>query len=166
MSIGEKTRAPMMCGSQRNFQRTEADRLPFIKLVHDIESEPMNQTSDTDRNNDWLIGRNRAQRAPIEMIEMRVRHENEIDRRQMMNMKSRLLESFDHAQPHRPDRIDQHVRFVGLDQERGMPDPGDANLAGLHFWKKRTRVSRAGALGEERRNPDAGDEMALGPVAA
>src|SRR5437588_1455056 len=149
---------------QGKFQQTKVDRLSFTKLVHDVESEPMNQTSDTDGNNDWLIGRNRAQRTPVEMIEMRVRNENEIDRRQMMNMKSRLLEPLDHAQPHRPDRIDQHVRLVGLNQERGVSDPGDANLAGLDFWKKRTRVSRTGAFGEERRNPDAGDEIALGPL--
>ena len=45
-----------------------------------------------------------------------------------------------------------------------MPDPGDTNLAGLYFWKERTRA-RAGALGEQRRDPDAGDEIALRPIA-
>ena len=46
-----------------------------------------------------------------------------------------------------------------------MPDPGDANLTGLHFGKQRTRA-RAGTFREQRRNPDAGDEIALGPIAA
>ena len=45
-----------------------------------------------------------------------------------------------------------------------MPDPGDTNLAGLHFWKERTRA-RARAFGEQRRDPDAGNKIALGPVA-
>ena len=46
-----------------------------------------------------------------------------------------------------------------------MPDPGDTNLARLHFWKERTRA-RAGTFGKERWNPDAGDEIALSPFAA
>jgi hypothetical protein len=38
-----------------------------------------------------LIGRDLAQGSAIEMIEMGVGHEHEIDRRQMMNVKSGLL---------------------------------------------------------------------------
>ena|SRR5256885_13179527 len=84
----------------------------------------------------------------------------------MMNVKARLFQSFDHAQPHRPDRIDQHIGFMGLNQKRGMTDPGDANLAGLDLGKQRSRVSRTGPFGKERWNPNAGDEIALGPIAA
>ena len=43
-----------------------------------------------------------------------------------------------------------------------MPDPGDANLAGLNFWKKRARA-RAGTFGEKRRDPNLGDEITLRP---
>ncbi len=46
-----------------------------------------------------------------------------------------------------------------------MPDPGDANLTGLHFRKQRTRA-RAGTFREQRWDPNAGDEIALGPIAA
>ena len=46
-----------------------------------------------------------------------------------------------------------------------MPDPGDANLTGLHFGKQRAGA-RAGTFREERRDPDAGNEIALGPIAA
>ena len=66
---------------------------------------------------------------------MCVRDENEIDRRQMMNVKPGLFESFDHTQPHRPDRIDENIRLRRLNQERGVPDPGDAELARLKFGK-------------------------------
>ena len=82
-----------------------------------------------------------------------------------MNMKARLFQSFDHAQPHRPDRIDQYVGFVGLNQERGVADPGDANLARLDLGKQRTRAG-PGASGKKRRDPYAGDEIAFGPIAA
>ena len=47
-----------------------------------------------------------------------------------------------------------------------MTNPGNANLAGLDFGKQRPGVSRSGTLGEKRWNPDAGDEVALGPIAA
>ena len=52
-----------------------------------------------------------------------------------MNTKSGLLQAFDHAQPHRPDRVDQDIGFVSLDQKRGVTDPGDANLTRLNFRK-------------------------------
>jgi hypothetical protein len=61
-----------------------------------------------------LVCGDRAQRTPVEVIEMRMRHENKIDRRQVMKVNSRFLQSLDHAEPHRPDRIDQHVGVVGL----------------------------------------------------
>ena len=72
MRVGQKPRAPMVSRRQRNSQRPELDRLPFIELVNDIEAKPMNQPPHANRNNDWLIGSNRAQRSSIEMIEMGV----------------------------------------------------------------------------------------------
>lgn len=95
---------------------------------------------------------------------MRMGDENEINRRQMVKVYARFLESLDHAQPHRPDRIDENVRVVRLNQERRVADPGDADLPWLHFWKRRARAG-AGTLGEERRDPDLGNEIALGPFA-
>ena len=165
MSVSEKARAPMMRRRERDTQRAELDRLPFVKLVDNVESEPMNQSPNSDRNDDGLIGCDRAQRSPIEVIEVGVSDEDEIDRRQMVNVKSGFLESFDHAEPHRPDRVDQDVGVMRLNQERRVTDPGDANLAGLNFWKERPRA-RARTSRKERRDPDAGDEIAFGPGAA
>ena len=82
--------------------------------MHNVESEPMDQTPDADWNDNWLIGRNAPQSPAIEMIEMRVGHEHEIDRRQMMDVKSGFLQPFDHFKPHRPDRIDQDIDLVRL----------------------------------------------------
>ena len=133
--------------------------------MHDVEAEVVHQISDADRHDDRLIGRDLAQRAPVEMIEMRVRHEHEIDLRQMVNFEARLLQPLDHLQPLRPVRIDQDIHLVRLHQERGMPDPGDADLAFADFRKER-QPAIAGALGEERGNEDAGEEIALVPVGA
>ena len=97
------------------------------------------------------------------MIEMRVGDENEINRGQMMDLEARLLEPLDHLQPLRPDRIDQDVDLVRLDEERGVPDPGDADFAFADFREIRLGVI-AGALGKKRRNEDAGEEIALVPI--
>ena len=52
-----------------------------------------------------------------------------------------------------------------LNQKRRVANPGDANLTRLHFGKQRTRT-RAGTFREQRRDPNAGDEIALRPIAA
>jgi hypothetical protein len=54
---------------------------------------------------------------------------------------------------------------VGLDQERGVAYPGDANFAFTDFRELRPRMI-AGALGEERRDQDFGKEIALVPIGA
>jgi hypothetical protein len=44
------------------------------------------------RHDDGLIGRDFAQRATIEVIEMRMRHEHEVDRRKMKDVEAGPLE--------------------------------------------------------------------------
>ena len=81
----------------------------------------------------------------------------------MMNFEAWSLQSFDHLEPLRPDRIDQYIEFVGLDKKRSMSDPRDANFAFADFRKLRRRVT-AGAFDEERRNKNAGEKIAFVPV--
>ena len=85
--------------------------------MNDVESQSMDQTPDADGNDNWLVGCDRTQGASIEMIEMRVRDENEIDGWQMVNVKTRFLEPFDYTEPHRPDGIDEDVGVVRLNQK-------------------------------------------------
>ncbi len=106
-----------MTGRERNFERTQLDCLPVIEFVHDVEAEIMHQIPDTHRHNDRLIGRHAAQRAPVEMIEMSVSHQNEINRWQMMNFEARLLQTLDHLEPLRPVRIDQDIDLVSLNKK-------------------------------------------------
>ena len=153
----------MRTRGQGNLQRTELYGLPVIELVHDIEAKVVHQVADANRHDDRLIGRDPGQSAPVEMIEMRVRHEDEIDRGQVMNFEARLFEPLDHLQPLRPDRIDQDIDLVGLNQERRVPDPGDANLALGNFRELGRRVIAA-PLREKRRDQHAGEKIPLVPV--
>jgi len=96
MEIGQETGAPMRTGCKRDLERAELHGLPIIELVNDVESKIVNEIADSDRNNDRLIGRDLRQGAAIEMIEMGVRDENEINRREMMNLEPRLLQPLDY----------------------------------------------------------------------
>jgi hypothetical protein len=85
--------------------------------VHDVKTEIVHQVSHADWHNDRLVGRYAPQRAPVEMIEMSVSHQNEINRWQMMDFESRLFQTLDYFEPLRPVRVNQHIDFVGLNKK-------------------------------------------------
>ena len=123
----------------------------------------MHQIPHAHGHDDGLICSDAPQSAPIEMIEVSVSDEDQVNGRQMMNFEAWSLQSFDHLEPLRPDRIDQYIDFVGLDEERGMSDPGNANFTFADFRELRRRVT-AGAFDEEGRNKNAGEKIAFVPV--
>ena len=82
-----------------------------------MKSEIVHQISYTHGHNDRLIGSHAPQRAPVEMIEMRMRHQDKINRREMMNFESWLLQPLNYLEPFRPDRVDQDVDLVGLNKK-------------------------------------------------
>ena len=81
------------------------------------------------------------------MIEMRMRHEYEVNRRQVLDFEAGPFQSFDDLEPFRPNRIDQDVDLVRLDEKRSVPDPGNADLAFADLRKLRRHVF-AGSLHE------------------
>src|SRR5450759_881037 len=117
MQVGEETGAPVVTRSERNFERPELDRLPVIELVHNAEAEIMHQVPYARRHDDRLIRRHAPQRPPIQVIEMGMRYQDKINRRQMMNFEAWLFQALDHFEPFRPDRVDQDVDLVGLDEK-------------------------------------------------
>ena len=106
-----------MTRCERNSEGAKLDCLPVIELVHDVKAEIVYQITYAHRHNDRLVGRYAAQCPPVEMIEMSVSHQDEIKRRQMMNLEARLLEALDDLEPLRPVRIDQDIRFVSLNKK-------------------------------------------------
>jgi hypothetical protein len=80
-----------------------------------------------------------------------------------MNFKAGSLQSLDDLEPLRPDWIDQNIDFVRLNQKRSVPNPRDANFALADFRELRPRMI-TGALGEKRRDEDAGEKIALVPI--
>ena len=81
----------------------------------------------------------------------------------MMNFEPWLFQPLDYLEPFRPNRIDQDVHLVSLNEKRCVADPRDAYLAFTDFGKLWSRRA-IGALHEERGNQDAGQKVALVPV--
>src|SRR5882724_10145828 len=81
----------------------------------------------------------------------------------MMNFEARLFQSFDDLEPFRPNRIDQDVDLVRLDEKRGVTDPGNADLAFADLRKLRRHVF-AGSLHEQRWNQNTRQKIAFVPI--
>ena len=117
VQIRKKPGSPVVTWRERNLERPEFDSLPVVEFVHDVKPEIMNQVSHARWNHDRLVRSYAPQCAPVEVIKMRMRHEYEVNRRQVMNFEARSFQSFDDLEPFRPNRIDQDVHFVGLDEK-------------------------------------------------
>src|SRR5262249_33924500 len=158
--IRKKPGAPMVTWRERNFQRAKLDGLPIIEFVHDVEPEIVHQISYACRDDDRLVRSYAPQCTPVEVIKMCMRHQDEINRRQMLNFEPRLFQALDHFEPFRPNRVDQDVDLVRLNQKRRMPNPSDADLAFADLRKMRRRL-RAGSLHKKRWNQNTGENISL-----
>jgi len=94
---------------------------------------------------------------------MRMRHEYEVNRRQVLDFEARPFQSFDDLEPFRPNRIDQDVDLVRLDEKRSVADPRNAYLTFADLRKLRRHVF-AGSLHEQRWNQNAGQKITFMPI--
>ena len=91
MQIRKKPGSPMVTWRERNLERPEFDGLPVVEFVHDVKPEIVDEVSHARWNHDWLVRGYAAERAPVEVIKMRMGHEYEINGRQMMNFEARAF---------------------------------------------------------------------------
>jgi hypothetical protein len=73
----------------------------------------------------------------MEVIEMRMRQEHEINRREISQFEAGAPQAFQEEQPVGEVGIDKDVEVRELDEERGMADPRDRNLARVEWGKDR-----------------------------
>ena len=59
---------------------------------------------------------------------MRVRHQDNIHRRQVAQIQSRLTQSFEQEEPAREIWIDDDVLSANLQEEAGVSDEGDSEF--------------------------------------
>ena len=70
------------------------------------------------------------------MVEVRMRQQNEINRRKVFDFQSAAFDSFEKEQPIGEVRVYQDVQICKLHQKRSVPYPGDSHLTGAQFWKR------------------------------
>ena len=106
-----------------------------------------------------MCGGKPRQRGKIEMIVMAVRHQHDVDRRQVDKGDARIVHSFgtdetERRSALRPNRIEQDIQASRLNEEAGMTDIG--NAPGLAFDPRRRTI------GTGRWRP--GRPLRLGPA--
>src|ERR1700736_2826372 len=75
------------------------------------------------------LPRDGAQRLAMQVIKVRVRHQNKVHRRQVAQVQSRLTQALEDEQPAREVGIDDDVLSANLQKEAGVSDEGDAEFA-------------------------------------
>ena len=68
----------------------------------------------------------------MQVVEVGVRNQHKIDRRQITNLHPGLAQSFQHKKPAREVRIDDDVLPTYLQEETGMPNKSHAHLGVRH----------------------------------
>ena len=76
-----------------------------------------------------VVVHERAQRRTMQVIEVRVRNQNEIDGRKVRDAKARTAKPLQYEQPPGKIGIDQHALSSNLYEEAGMTDESDAQFS-------------------------------------
>ena len=73
--------------------------------------------------------RNRAQGRPVKVVEVRVRNQHRVNRRQLPQLQSGTAQPLENENPTREVGVNQDVLAPDLEEEAGMSDEGYAQLA-------------------------------------
>ena len=157
--------APMAGRCECDFESAEFEGLPVLQFLHMVEAEAVNKATDIFRHKNGLVTRHGAQRLAVQMVKMGMRDQHKIDGRQVVDFHAGLLDAFDDFQPLCPVGINEHAMLGCLDEEGGVADPSDADLAMLEFGKDGLHAL-ALAFREKRRNDHFREEIPLVPSAA
>ena len=110
---------------------------PPIEFDNLREAEIGNQIGDMARNDNCrrfsprtqIVVHDRAQRGPMQMIEVRVRHQHRIDGWQIAHTNAGTPQSLQHKQPAGKVGIDHHALPADLKKKTGMPDERNSQFA-------------------------------------
>ena len=137
MTVAQRACAPMFARRERHLPFRLGKTFPVIELDDARKTKVVCEVADAARHHADFRMRQFAQRRFVKMIEMRVRQQHHVNRRQILDFEAGALDPFQQKKPVREIGINQHVQVRELDQERGMADPGDGDLAVFKFGKNR-----------------------------
>ena len=144
--VVKETRAPMVRRRVDDLELIKLQLIPDAHLVGRGKPEFFHQRPAALRHHDPLAGLQNLETRLVQVIEVRVRHQHEINLRHTMQVEPGLTMAFHRPMPLRPVWIDDH-RVPGKLQEKGrVPDPCDAHLAILRRRQHRLEhIARAAA---------------------
>src|ERR1019366_7836074 len=137
MHVAHNARAPMARRNVRHLHIAELKALPPVQLNDAPVAQVADQVADMPGHDDrrTFAGlasrepRNRAQRWPVQVVEVRVRNQHRVDRRQLPQLQPRTAQPLENENPAREVGIDQDVPAPDLEEETGMSDESYAQLA-------------------------------------
>lgn len=128
MRVVQYARAPMVAGSQADFEGANSHFFPIMELVDPVEAEVMDQVADFKGYDNGLIRCDGPQAATVKMVEVGVGDEDQIDVGQIVQVNAGVFDAFDDLEPARPVGIDEYIQPGSLDEKRGVADPGNADF--------------------------------------
>jgi hypothetical protein len=149
MMIVENARAPM-------FARREGD-LPFavektfepLQFDDALEAQAAREIAHAPGHDANFRRTNAANTRLVKVIEVRVREQDEIDRRKILELEASVFDALQQEKPVREIGIDEDIEVGELHEKRRVTDPGDGDFAGGQFGKLGALVV-AGTFGQER----------------
>jgi hypothetical protein len=82
------------------------------------------------------------------MVEVRVREQDKVNGREILDAQAGAFDALEQEQPVGEIRVDENVQVGELDEERGVANPGQRNLAASEFGENRLFML-AGARGQK-----------------
>jgi hypothetical protein len=118
-----------LLGVNVTFQSPVRKTFPPVQLDDARKTEIVREITDAPRHDADFRMWQPPQGRLVKMIKVRVRQQNQVNRRQVVDFQAGTFDALEQKQPVRKIRVNQHVQIRELDQERRVADPGDGNLA-------------------------------------
>ena len=140
MRVAKHPRTPVLARRHRHLQRLHLDLLPPLQAMYLRKSQPRHQVLDALRHHHLRRPSRRpprhphypSQRGNIQVVHMRMRHQHQVDRRQLPHQQPRPPLPPQHHQPLRKHRVHQDLLAAHLQQKRRVPDERHPRLPCPH----------------------------------
>jgi hypothetical protein len=138
----------MFAGREGDFPVVVRKTFPPFEFDNAFEAEIRGEVADAPGHDADFRMREAAECGFVKMIKVRVREEDEVYGRQVLDFEAGAFDAFEEKEPVGKVRVNQDVEVRELEEEGGVADPGDGDLAVVEFGKFGFAML-AGASGEE-----------------
>ena len=133
--IVQRARAPVFTGNEGDFPIVVRKAFPPFEFDDALEAEVEGEVANAPGHDGDFRVRQSAEGGFVKMIEVRVREQDEVDGRQVLDFEAGAFDAFEEEKPVGEIGIDEDVEVGELQQKGRVTDPGDGDLAVGEFWK-------------------------------